>query len=190
MGFSRPPFRQEERLQSTGSVVVTRLSCPEACGIFPDQGPNPASPASAGGFPTTEPPGKPPEMQFLKSQINYFLICSLVHYFLVDTFGPQIPRAAGRAGARMAGGPGGATWERQPERSGIQSSPPSSAYLAARPAHRPGEFPDAGREQWEEMQEEAATPPLPAAACSLDCLLFPPFNVFLGHKIPPPPRPA
>ena len=72
----------------------------------------------------------------------------------------------------------------------IQSSPPSSASLAARPAHRPGEFPDSGREQWEEMQEEVATPPLPAMACSLDCLLFPPFNVFLGHKIPPPPRPV
>ena len=104
---------------------MTRLSCPKACGIFPDQGSNPASPALAGGFPTTEPPGKPPEMQFLKSQINYFLICSLVHYFLVDTFGPQIPRAAGRAGERMAGGPGGATWERQPER--------SSGFRAAHP---------------------------------------------------------
>ena len=30
------------RLQSTGSIVVAHgLSCPEACGIFPDQGSNP-----------------------------------------------------------------------------------------------------------------------------------------------------
>ena len=35
-----------------------RLSCCTARGIFPDQGLNP-SPALAGGFFTTEPPGKP-----------------------------------------------------------------------------------------------------------------------------------
>ena len=28
----------EHRLKSTGSAVVVGLSCPEACGIFPDQG--------------------------------------------------------------------------------------------------------------------------------------------------------
>ena len=35
------------------------LSCSAACGIFPDQGSNPVSPALAGGFLTTVPPGKP-----------------------------------------------------------------------------------------------------------------------------------
>ena len=38
-----------------GSVVVAHgLSCSAACGIFPDQGSNPAL---AGGFLTTAPPG-------------------------------------------------------------------------------------------------------------------------------------
>ena len=42
-----------------GSVVVaSRLSCPMACGNFLDQGSNPMSPALAGGFLTTGPPGK------------------------------------------------------------------------------------------------------------------------------------
>ena len=39
-------------------VVVHGLSCSEACGILPDQGSNPVSLALAGGFFTTEPPGK------------------------------------------------------------------------------------------------------------------------------------
>ena len=38
-------------LWSTGSVLVAhRLSCSEACGIFPDQGSNPWSSALTGGF--------------------------------------------------------------------------------------------------------------------------------------------
>ena len=39
-------------------VVVHGHRCPAACGIFPDQGSNPVSPALAGGFFTTGPPGK------------------------------------------------------------------------------------------------------------------------------------
>ena len=47
-------------LQSAGSVVVAhRLGCSAARGIFPDIGLEPASPALAGGFLTTAPPGKP-----------------------------------------------------------------------------------------------------------------------------------
>ena len=38
-------------------VVAPRLSCSTACGIFPDL--EPVSPALAGGFFTTETPGKP-----------------------------------------------------------------------------------------------------------------------------------
>ena len=52
-------------LQSAGSVVVAhRLSCSAARGIFPDIGLEPASPALAGGFLTTVPPGKPTESVF------------------------------------------------------------------------------------------------------------------------------
>ena len=51
-------------LQSTGSrrtgsvLVELGLSCSTACGIFPDQGSNPLSPALEGRFLTTAPPGK------------------------------------------------------------------------------------------------------------------------------------
>ena len=45
--------------RAPASVAVAHvLSYSKACGIFPDQGSNP-SPALAGGFFTTEPPGKP-----------------------------------------------------------------------------------------------------------------------------------
>ena len=45
---------------NTGAIVVAHgLSCSAAYGIFPDQGSNPVSPALAGGFFTTQPPGKP-----------------------------------------------------------------------------------------------------------------------------------
>ena len=50
----------EHGLQSTQSSVVVAygLSCLVTCGIFLDQGLNPASPALAGGFLTTGPPGR------------------------------------------------------------------------------------------------------------------------------------
>ena len=49
-----------------GSVVVAcGLSCPAACGILvPRPGIEPASPALEGGFLTTGPPGKSPELLF------------------------------------------------------------------------------------------------------------------------------
>ena len=37
------------------------LSCSTACGIFPDQGLNPLSPAFQGGFPSTGLPGELPD---------------------------------------------------------------------------------------------------------------------------------
>jgi len=43
---------------SSSVVVVHRLSCPTACGIFLDQGVEPVPPALAGKFLTTGPPGK------------------------------------------------------------------------------------------------------------------------------------
>ena len=46
-------------LGARASVVVTRrLSSSKACRVFPDQGSNPVSPALAGRFLTTRPPGK------------------------------------------------------------------------------------------------------------------------------------
>ena len=50
----------ERRVNSMGSVVaVHRLSCPKACGILvPRPGIEPMSPALAGEFLTTGPPGK------------------------------------------------------------------------------------------------------------------------------------
>ena len=45
-------------LRSTGSTLVApRLSCSEACGIFPHPRIKPMSPALAGRLFTTEPPG-------------------------------------------------------------------------------------------------------------------------------------
>ena len=47
-------------LQSTDSIITVHgLSCSATCGIFPDQG---SSPALAGGFFTTEPPGRSPDV--------------------------------------------------------------------------------------------------------------------------------
>ena len=40
-------------------VAAHRLSCSEACGIFPEPGIEPMSPALPGRFLTTRPPGKP-----------------------------------------------------------------------------------------------------------------------------------
>ena len=54
------------RLQSTSSIAVAQgLSCFGACGIFLDQRSNSLSLALAGGFFTTEPPGKPSFSFFL-----------------------------------------------------------------------------------------------------------------------------
>ena len=51
------------RLQSS-VLVAFGLCCSTACGIFLNQGSNPVSPALAGGFFPTEPPGKPPSLVF------------------------------------------------------------------------------------------------------------------------------
>ena len=60
-------------LWSTGSIVVAHgLSCPAACGIFPDQGSNPVSPALADRFFTAEPPGKPWQFYFV---FTYLWLC-------------------------------------------------------------------------------------------------------------------
>ena len=45
-------------------LVLCGLSCSMACGLFPDQGSEPTSPALAGGLLTTGPPGKSVECVF------------------------------------------------------------------------------------------------------------------------------
>ena len=51
--------------RSTGSIVVTHgLSCSEASGIFPNSSAQGLNRALAGGFFTSEPPGKPPLVDF------------------------------------------------------------------------------------------------------------------------------
>ena len=49
---------QDYKLNTRSVVVVHRLSCPTTCGIFPDPGIELVSPALAGSFLTTGPPGK------------------------------------------------------------------------------------------------------------------------------------
>ena len=56
-------------------VLVHRLSCSEAHVIFLDQGLNPVSPALAGGFFTTEPPGKPPHPTFSFFKYGFIYFC-------------------------------------------------------------------------------------------------------------------
>ena len=62
------PLVVEHGLRSTGSVVETHgLGCSLACGIFPNQGSKPLSPALAGGFFTTVPLVKPPVWTLIRS---------------------------------------------------------------------------------------------------------------------------
>ena len=76
-GFSccraRAPGAGAQYLWLAGSraqaqVVAHRLSCSAACGIFPRPGLEPMSPALAGEFLTTAPPGKPT----VSASVNYF----------------------------------------------------------------------------------------------------------------------
>ena len=71
-------------LYSSGSgVAIHGLSCPSACGIFPDQRLNPVSPAPANGFVTSEPPGKPLNQYNFKCVLvsNMTIIPSLLFFF-------------------------------------------------------------------------------------------------------------
>ena len=45
-----------------------------ACGIFPDQGIEPVSPALAGGFFATEQPGKPPIFVYGVTECSDFIL--------------------------------------------------------------------------------------------------------------------
>ena len=68
LSLSRPLLLRSTGSRSAGSVIVAHgLSCSAACGILPGQGSNPFSPASAGRFSTTAPPGKPSIFSFLRN---------------------------------------------------------------------------------------------------------------------------
>ena len=73
-------------LQSTGSrragsvIVAHGPSCSAACGNLPRPGLEPVSPALAGRFSTTAPPGKPPA-PFLEAGANVFLLTYISPYF-------------------------------------------------------------------------------------------------------------
>ena len=56
----------EHRLSSCGDG----LSCSEVCAMFPDQGLNTMSPALAGGFFTTRPPGKPEDKYYYYTHLK------------------------------------------------------------------------------------------------------------------------
>ena len=60
LSLSQPLLLRSTGSRRAGSVVVAHgPSCSAACVIFPDQGSEPMSPALAGRFSTTAPPGKP-----------------------------------------------------------------------------------------------------------------------------------
>ena len=58
--WSTGPRAQAQQLWPVGSVLVVNwLGCSAVLGDLPDPGREPVSPALAGGFFSTEPPGKP-----------------------------------------------------------------------------------------------------------------------------------
>ena len=60
LSLSRPLLLRSTGSRRAGSVIVAHgPSCSAACGIFPRPGLEPVSPALAGRFSTTAPPGKP-----------------------------------------------------------------------------------------------------------------------------------
>ena len=60
LSLSWPFLLRSTGFRRAGSAVMAHgLSCSAACGIFPDQGYEPVSPALAGRLSTPAPPGKP-----------------------------------------------------------------------------------------------------------------------------------
>ena len=65
LSLSRPLLLWSTGSRRTGSAIAAHgPSCSTACGIFPDQGSEPVSPALAGRLSTTAPPGKPQTVSF------------------------------------------------------------------------------------------------------------------------------
>ena len=83
------------------SSVAHGLSCSAACGNLPGPGLEPVSPALAGGFLTTVPPGKPYPINFLFNLLWFvviFLHCMLtdfdIYIYIYGKFKWLIQRAA------------------------------------------------------------------------------------------------
>ena len=84
LSLSRPLLLRSTGSRHAGSVVVAQgPSCSAACGIFPDQGSNPAL---AGRFSTTAPPGKP---YFI------FIIYFWLHWVFVAACGLSLVAVSG-----------------------------------------------------------------------------------------------
>ena len=63
LSLSRPLLLRSTGSRRAGSVIVAHgPSCSAACGILPRPGLEPVSPALAGRFSTTAPPGKPSQV--------------------------------------------------------------------------------------------------------------------------------
>ena len=78
LSLSRPLLLWSTGSRRAGSVVVAHgPSCSTACGIFPE----PVSPALAGRFSTTAPPGKPYVCVF----IPVLPLCSSEPFFFLDS---------------------------------------------------------------------------------------------------------
>ena len=91
LSLSWPLLLQSMGSRRAGSVVVAHgPSCSAACGIFPDQGSKPVSPALAGRFSTTVPPGKPSNL-FLQAglknnsmfNLSTYLVCALLSHHII-----------------------------------------------------------------------------------------------------------
>ena len=67
LSLLRPLLGRSTGSRRAGSVAVAHgPSCSAACGIFPEPGLEPVSPALAGRLSTTVPPGKPNKIFFKK----------------------------------------------------------------------------------------------------------------------------
>ena len=71
LSLSRPLLLRSTGSRRAGSVVVAHgLSWSVACGIFPRPGLEPVSPALAGRFSTTAPPGKPKNVWWMTASTD------------------------------------------------------------------------------------------------------------------------
>ena len=83
LSLSWPLLLRSTGSRRAGSVIVAHgPSCSAACGIFPDQGSNPWSPALAGRFSTTAPPGKP-KCTVFKASLNWDFLLFTAEYSVI-----------------------------------------------------------------------------------------------------------
>ena len=86
LSLSRPLLLRSTGSRRAGSAIVAhRPSRSAACGIFPRPGLEPVSPALAGRFSTTAPPGKPKDV-FSKNFLKWFWFLTLFFCFVILNF--------------------------------------------------------------------------------------------------------